>query len=113
MLTTDLFRYLLASVHLMVTGYECISSLEYWRYNDQHTLREDYQNCPVSRVSLRDDSRIPMLEPAALEKEPERIAEAQSLKAIGALSGAFLQVGKPVKTSYMLMTDLFRYLRRR
>lgn len=41
-------------------------------------------------MPLRDDSHITTLESAAQEKEPERIAEAQTLKATGALSGAFL-----------------------
>jgi hypothetical protein len=64
---------------------QCISALEYWRYNNQH--REDYKQCPASRIPLRDDSRITTSESTAQEKEPERIAEAQTLKAIGALSG--------------------------
>jgi hypothetical protein len=85
---------------------QCISALEYWRYNNQH--REDYKSCPAARVPLRDDSRITMLESAAQEKEPERIAEAQTLKATGALSGVFLHIG----TSRMLMTDHFRHVHR-
>ncbi|KAF8239539.1 hypothetical protein L208DRAFT_1468733, partial [Tricholoma matsutake] len=34
---------------------QCISMLEYWHYNNQH--REDYKQCPTSRIPLRDAAK--------------------------------------------------------
>jgi hypothetical protein len=73
--------------------------LEYWCYNNQH--RDDYKRCAASKIPLHDDSCITTLECTAQEKEPECIAEAQTLKATGALSGIFLTILYALENNFM------------
>ncbi len=72
-----------------VVGYEhvkqCISALEYYRFNHQHKPR--YKTEPESQRPLRDDSRIKLYETQARAREPERIASSQSRKAAGTSAG--------------------------
>lgn len=65
---------------------QVISALEKYRFDHQH--EPPYVAHPEGGISLRDDARIKMFETAAQAKGPERIAQAQVLKAAGSSAGA-------------------------
>ncbi|KAF8078428.1 hypothetical protein FPV67DRAFT_54136 [Lyophyllum atratum] len=67
---------------------QCISALESYRYNHCSSDPE-YVNEPQSQIPLRSDVRITTYEINAQAKEPQRLAEAQVLKAFGATSDTY------------------------
>ncbi|KAF5377311.1 hypothetical protein D9615_006350 [Tricholomella constricta] len=69
---------------------QCISALESYRYNHCNSDPE-YLSDPQSQLPLRSDARITTYESNAQAKEPQRLTEAQELKAFGAASDTYTQ----------------------
>ncbi|PBK96566.1 hypothetical protein ARMGADRAFT_1027591 [Armillaria gallica] len=63
---------------------QAVSALENYRFNHQH--EPEYKANPEAQVPLHNDSYIGVFEKNSCAKQPERIAEAQVLKAKGASS---------------------------
>ncbi|PPQ70700.1 hypothetical protein CVT25_010617 [Psilocybe cyanescens] len=66
---------------------QTISALQ--RYMKEHQHEPLYQNCPDTRISLRDQDWVKKFEEAASAREPQRIADAHTAKSKGTLADTY------------------------